>query len=130
MKATEEQAYKCEVCGKVGTETEITRHEQECRKQRDERGRQVAEYQRKTRERIRKAVSWAESSEPVVLLVAHGFKDEARTVCREWARWNLWDCGTSSGWEEVYGAMIAAAFGKANMALTNSEANGEITCER
>lgn len=67
---------------------------------------QKEEYQAKRKERLAQAVEWAKHDGAVYLLYKNGFVDEVRILCRAWARDNLWDCGTSSGMEEVYTEMI------------------------
>jgi hypothetical protein len=69
---------------------------------------QKAEYQAKRKERLAQAVEWAKRDGAVYLLYRNGFVVEARVLCRMWARDNLWDCGTSCGWEEVYTEMLNA----------------------
>jgi hypothetical protein len=105
-----EAIFQCEVCGKIGIEVDIAFHEDRCRKRKEAEVIANMEYRRKKEERIKRAEDWAKSSRPVLLLLTHGYRDEAKTLCQEWANWSVgWDCGTSSGWEEVYEKMLLAA---------------------
>ena len=73
--------YECEVCGKIDDlEKNTLVHEAECHRRIDERA--------------EKALTWVKTNKPVLLLVAHGFEDEARELCLLWARKNLWYCGS------------------------------------
>lgn len=109
MEMCEDKLYKCSCCGKAGAKAEIARHEAHCIADQKAREEAAAAYRKKHIDRLMRATDWARNSKPVSLLLEYGHIDAAEVLCREWAKRNLWDCGTSSGWSEVYKVMIDAA---------------------
>ena len=103
------QTFRCEYCGFTGSAFEVEQHEVRCREEKKKREEDHKEYLRKIEERLEKAREYASQAPVILLLCSNGFIDEARQLCRKWAGRNLWDCGTSSGMEAVYNAMIDAA---------------------
>jgi hypothetical protein len=110
MKSEEKTVFVCEICGaELTSVTEMQIHERDCRERRAVLDAAMLVRQGKRDARLAAAAEWARVNEPVCLLVEHGFREQARLLCRGWASYALWDCGTSSGWEEVYDHMLQAA---------------------
>ena len=103
---TNTQSFSCEICGKLfNTEKVAQFHETECKTKHSQQEEQDRIYKEKRANRLAAAQDISRNSKSIELLVEHELYEDARTLCRDHARW-LWDCGTSSGWESLYTAMI------------------------
>jgi hypothetical protein len=127
MKSAQDM-FKCEVCGEVGSKELIEPHEQECLERRSTETKRRQEHQLKIEKRLKDAIEIATQSKSIKLLCEQGCVDDARILCRNKAGY-LWDCGTSSGWESVYDAMIDAVISEVSKpakTLTTPVKKGEL----
>jgi len=109
MRTKKTTIYICKYCGREdSTKSFISKCEEKCKKNKDAAEKQAQEYQRQVAHRIEMARKIAIEDEAIVLLVTHGYIEDAKTLCKKKASYALWDCGTSSGWTEVYEEMIKA----------------------
>lgn len=101
--------FSCEICGELVKQEAYEKHFQNCSKKKEKAELEQKKYLKKFEDRKAMATDWASGNEEVRLLCSHGYTLAARIICNEWARFNLWDCGTSSGWETLLDEMIEAA---------------------
>ena len=106
----EVKAYRCVICGYYNSDKNSMQiHIEECQKKFDERKEENEKYRKKLKDRLEEARRLVKESGPIQMLVKHGYHEEAKVLCRYAAKWSLWDCGTSSGMEQVYSVMIEEA---------------------
>jgi hypothetical protein len=109
MKMTQDVImYSCDICGEVGTKESIALHEPKCKEKYELQEKTRRNYKKNVKERIEIAKGISTKNKAVLLLVSNGYDDEALLICKDLAR-HLWDCSTSSGWQDVYREMIRAA---------------------
>lgn len=106
---TPTESWQCKHCSFMHTNLDIiTEHEEKCKRNMDEMNKRKREYKNKLDSRLSEAIEIVRNTPSIALLCEHGYEEDARTVCRDRARF-LWDCGTNSGWSMVFDAMIREA---------------------
>ena len=104
------KAIKCDTCGKLfADKNAYDAHRPDCDDLQERLLQAIRERRRKTSERIELATKYARSNPAILCLCRNSFFKEARDLCAQWAGYNLWDCGSSSGLESVYDTMLQAA---------------------
>jgi len=103
---TKIESYKCEFCGKLHpSKMQATSCEVKCHNRKMESQKQQRKYETKVEDRLTEAREISKYHTGIKLLVKNKLYGSARVLCRHEAKF-LWDCGTSSGWENVYTQMI------------------------
>ena len=100
--------YRCRTCGEPQTKEQIVGHELDCRSQADTSAK-LAEMRQRQADRLRqKAIGWARTNQPLLLLVAHGWDEAAEDLCRY--RWSESLVDVSTGETNgIYTDMLEAA---------------------
>lgn len=101
--------FSCEICGELVRQEAYEKHFQNCLEKKEKAELEQKRYRKKIEDRKEVATRWVAKNGLIVSLVSQGYTDAARILCNEWAKFNLWDCGTSHGWETVLDEMIEAA---------------------